>query len=373
MNKRMRELLTQIEEKTNQVKNFTKNKDFENAQKILSEIDTLKQEYEIEKQLFENEKQNGSPKENQMSDNITKNFAKAIKQIKNKDFSGLQESLDKDGGYIVPTDIQTKINYYRDSQFSFLNLISKEIVKTNKGKRTYQKKTTLSGFSKISEGDNIPKLNGLNFEVVTYDIQDYAGFLPVTNDLINDTDANLTECIIKWLGDNERTTINNEVIELIKTLSPVTISHLDGIKHSINVTLGATYKDTSSIIVNDDGLNWLDTLKDSDGNYFLGHNPVEPKQMQLSVGASLIPVYNVPNSVMPSVEDKYPIVIGDLQEAIKYWDRQQISIDVSDVASIGDVNAFSQNLTLFRGLLRADFTLKDKNAIVYGYINPLGE
>ena len=369
----MRELLTQIEEKNNQVITLTKNRDFENAQKMLSEIDTLRQEYEIEKQLFENEKRSSSPKENQIEDSVNKSFAKAIKQIKSKNFSGLQENLDADGGYIVPEDVQTKINYYRDSQFSFLNLISKETVKTNKGKRTYQKKATLNGFSKISEGDNIPKISGLNFEVISYDIQDYAGFLPVTNDLINDTDANLTECITKWLGDNERTTINNEVIELIKTLSPVTLSHLDGIKQSINVTLGATYKDTSSIIVNDDGLNWLDTLKDSEGRYLLGYNPIEPKQMQLSVGANLIPVYNVPNSVMPNVSDKYPVIIGDLKEAIQYWDRQQISIDVSDVASIGDINAFGQNLTLFRGLLRADFTLKDKNAIVYGYINPLGD
>ncbi|MCC8068987.1 MAG: phage major capsid protein [Ruminococcus sp.] len=129
------------------------------------------------------------------------------------------------------------------------------------------------------------------------------------------------------------------------------------------------YKDTSCIIVNDDGLNWLDTLKDNDGNYLLGYNPIEPKQMQLSVGANLIPVYNVPNSVMPSNDTQYPIIIGDLKEAIKYWDRQQITIDVSNTATVGNYNAFGQNLTIFRGLLRADVTLMDTQAIVYGYID----
>lgn len=138
---------------------------------------------------------------------------------------------------------------------------------------------------------------------------------------------------------------------------------------SLNVTLGAVYKDTSCIIVNDDGLNWLDTLKDNDGNYLLGYNPIEPKQMQLSVGANLIPVYNVPNSVMPSNDTQYPIIIGDLKEAIKYWDRQQITIDVSNTATVGNYNAFGQNLTIFRGLLRADVTLMDTQAIVYGYID----
>ena len=43
-------------------------------------------------------------------------------------------------------------------------------------------------------------------------------------------------------------------------------------------------------------------------------------------------------------------------------------IDASNVAAIGNVNAFAQNLTLFRCLSRQDVTIKDPDSWVYGTI-----
>ena len=59
MNKKMRELLAKIESKQALAKEYAEgeNKDLAKAKEILDEIDKLQEEYEIEKRLFENEKE----------------------------------------------------------------------------------------------------------------------------------------------------------------------------------------------------------------------------------------------------------------------------------------------------------------------------
>ena len=42
---------------------------------------------------------------------------------------------------------------------------------------------------------------------------------------------------------------------------------------------------------------------------------------------------------------------------------------MSDIASIGDLNAFEEDLTLFRAIEREVVTKKDEQAFVNGYID----
>lgn len=147
----------------------------------------------------------------------------------------------------------------------------------------------------------------------------------------------------------------------------------------LNQTLGSAFKPTSKIFTNDDGLQYLDTLKDSDGDYLLQPNPTDPMKMQLCAGASVIPVVVIPNADMPtddttdssSSKSRIPMIIGDLKEGIVYWDRQMLSLMMSTVASAGSLNAFEQNLTLIRAIEREDVTPRDKKAFVNGYISIL--
>ena len=54
----------------------------------------------------------------------------------------------------------------------------------------------------------------------------------------------------------------------IKTKKEVELNGLDDIKKVLNVTLGSAFKQSSRIITNDDGLQYLDTLKDSTGRMY---------------------------------------------------------------------------------------------------------
>ena len=371
MNKKIRALLEVIKAKNEQAKSFLdgESKDIEKANALFDEIEILKSELEAEKKALENDKIAAGQKfderksEKGKETNSTEKFANDIKLLATKKLS---EGVNDDGGYTVPEDIQTKINQYKTADFSFEDYIDKENVTTAKGSRIYQKKTDVTGFSKVDEGSDFAEIAEPKFEKQTFEITDKGGVLAVTNSLLRDTAENIENVIVEWFAKNRRATINNDVLALLATKAKTDITDVvKGLKKAVNVTLGAAYADTSKIYTNDDGVDLLDNLVDTNGRPLLNPIPTEPKKLQLSVGARVIEIVNVPNSVLKTTDKKIPFVVGDLHEAIKRFDRQSLEIKGSDIASVGSLNAFSQNLTLFRGIMRDDTKLKDNDAFVY--------
>ena len=377
MNKKMREILAKIQAKTAEAKGFMaegETKDVAKATALMDEVDVLKAEFEAEKRIYEAEKAENVPTDEEVEvkaaekavDAVTKfgQDAKAGFRL-NKDMS---EGVAADGGYTVPEDIVTKIETYRDAKFSLLSLVRRVKVSTNKGQRTFKKRSQQTGFTKVGEGAKIGAKATPQFERISYEIEKYAGYFPVTNEVLADSDANLGNVLIEWIGDESRVTANNLILEQIATKEAVDLVNLDGIKKAINVTLGQAFKNTSVIVTNDDGLQYLDTLKDGNERYLLAPMPGDVMGMTLQVGALRVPVKVVPNGDMPTTASKIPFIIGDLSEGIVYWDRAQMNIKISDVAVVGELNAYEEDLTLYRAIEREDVTTRDTAAFVNGYI-----
>lgn len=382
MNKRMREILAKIQEKTAQAKTFMvegENKDVAKANALMDEVDALKAEYETEKRIYETEKDEGAPTDKEIEDKSKEKAIDAVEKFGRDAREGfrlnksMNEGTPADGGYTVPEDIVTKIETYRDAKFSLLSLVRRIKVNTNKGQRTFKKRSQQTGFTKVGEGAKIGAKATPQFERISYEIEKYAGYFPVTNEVLADSDANLGNVLIEWIGDESRVTANNLILEQIATKDAVDLVNMDGIKKAINVTLGQAFKNTAKIVTNDDGLQYLDTLKDGNDRYLLAPMPGDVMGMTLQVGANRIPVEVVPNSDMPTKENKVPFIIGDLNEGIVYWDRAVMNIKISDVAVVGDLNAYEEDLTLYRAIEREDVTTRDTDAFVNGYITVAGE
>lgn len=377
MNKRMRELLAQIQAKTAEAKGFMEgeNKDVTKASALMDTVEQLKGEYETEKRIFETEKQTGAPSDEQVEEKkaetaVTK-FAKAVKDI----IAGksLVEGVDADGGYTVPEDIQTVVNQWAEASYSLLTDIDVVPVTTNKGARTYQKKADADVFIDLDENGAITKeITAPQFERITYSIQDRAGFMPVSNDLIADSDANIVAIVSDWLGRANVATSNAKILEIVKAKSQVAIDGIAGIKQIVNVTLGQAYKDGAKIITNDDGLNYLDTLVDANQRPMLNPDPTDSAKLQLRCGTVVVPIKVIPNKILATTGTKIPFIIGDLKSGIRKYDRQHMSIKASDVAQIGSFNAYAMNMTLFRAIMRDDYKELDKDSYVYGYIDNAG-
>ena len=369
----------------------------EKASEIMDEVDALQKEYETEKRIYEAEKLAGGegavdPVENHAKEPEEKEIsgeemvAKQVRAIMaSQRFGqekGLQESVDADGGYTVPEDVQTRVNQWSEARASFLNEISEETVSTNKGARTYQTKADTETFIDLDENGAITKeITAPKFERITYAIKDRAGFMPVSNDLIADSDANIMGIVVDWLGRANVATANAKIMEIIKAHKNPTgggkyegsagikpIDGINGIKKIVNVILGQAYKSGVTIITNDDGLQYLDTLEDKNGRPLLNPDPTDSAKLQLRCGTVVVPVEVKPNKGFESNGTKVPFIVGDLKAGIRRYNRQSMSLKASDTATIGSFNAFAMNMTLIRAILRDDYKEIDKDAYVYGYI-----
>ncbi len=376
MNEKMKQLLADMETKRNMAKNYMDGgaKDVDKALALLDEADSLEKEFDAEKRLADLQKAEAaekarlSNKANEQSEaEITKAFLKGVRK-RFKDFNGMREGVDAEGGYIVPQDIVTQIEHFKRAEFSLLPLVEYNQVTTNKGSRTYESKATATAFGEMDEAGVIEQIENINFQPIKYNIKNYGGFLPVTNQLLQDTDAALQQTISQWFARKSVATSNKLILDILKSKGEVALGGLSDIKKALNVTLGQAYLSSSVILTNDSGLNWMDTLKDANNRYLLNPNPTEPTKLQLRAGASVVPIVVVPNNVLPTEDNKIPFIIGDFKEAVAFWDRQQYILNASDIASVGNVNAFAQNLTLFRALERKDACVKDPDSFVYGTI-----
>lgn len=376
------ELLTQMQSLLTAAKAFKENGESDKYESTMKEVEAVKADYEAAKKVEETEKflaaeaaANTKPvkaapeqkAEEPVKVSAIKAFANAARQGFKKDMS---EGTNADGGYTVPEDIVTKIYELRTAKANLLDLVGYEAVTTNKGARTYKTRATQTGFTLVPEGNAIPEKSTPQFARISYSIKKYGGYFPVTNELLADSDENITSVLTGWIADESRVTANKLILGKIAEVwdTPTNLTNLDGIKNALNVTLGQAFKGTSVIVCNDDALQYLDTLKDENGRYVLTPDISNPGQMRLSVGASTVPVKVIPNADLPTTDGKMPFIIGDFKEAIRYFDRKKLSIMASNTATAGDFNAFEMDLTLFRALEREDVVVRDTAALVNGYI-----
>lgn len=379
MNKKLLELLDQINAKKIEVQNLAEAGNIEAAQSAKNELIAMQNKFNLLKDVLDPDVVEPVdmtstatpvlvPVEPQ-NDSVAE-FANAARRgFRN---GTMTEGTPADGGYTVPEDIQTRINEYRSAKASLIDLVDVENVTTNKGSRTFKKRAQQTGFQKVAEGGKIIAGTTPQFEKLSYTIDKYAGYFPVTSELLDDSDANIVSVLTQWIGDESRVTRNKLILAELATQDKTPIASLDDIKKALNVTLGQAFKPTSRIVTNDDGLQWLDTLKDTDGKYLLQPNPADPMQMRLCAGATTVPVTVIPNADLPTVTQKIPVIIGDFKEAVKFFDRNQMSIKSSDIAAIGSLNAFESDLVMFRTIERETCVLKDEAAFVYGEINTAG-
>ena len=423
MNKKMRELQVRMLALTTEAKGYMdgEKKDLIKAEELLNQVDELQKEFDLEARLYNAEKSGvkETAPEAPAADHV-KAFADAARH----GFKGMNEGTPADGGYTVPEDILTQIEHYREAKRSLQDLVKVVPVKTKSGARTFKKRAQQTGFVKVGEGAAIGAKATPQFERLEYSVDKYAGYFPVTTELLEDSDANIVSEITQWAGDESRITRNKLILDAIGTKEVTVLESLDDIKYALNVTLGQAFKPTSRVITNDDGLQFLDTLKDADGKYILQSNPADPMQMQLTAGATTVPLEVIPNTDMPSddvykltadtaivaghtyytrsgsgtAESPYvyskvsspvvgslssyynlfagvPFKIGDLEEGIVFFDRRQMTLKQSDVAVVGNggtyLNAFEDDLLLIRATEREDVQVRDSAAFVNGQIQIL--
>jgi len=290
---------------------------------------------------------------------LTETEMSVLEQYKAK----LSEQTGEDGGYIVPEDITTAINELKNTVDNLEQYVTVEPVKTNKGSRTLEKRADSTPFAPLSEyGDPnaMAEIASPQFDRLSYEIEDYAGFLPVPNDLLADTDQALEAYLRKWIAKKSKATRNSLILAVLNALTKKVLTGdlVDGIKKVLNVDLDPAFSIGANVYTNQDGFNHLDTLKDSNGRYLLEDDIKSPSGKSIK-GRPVIVLSN--KTIATTAEGLAPFIVGDLKEAIILWDRQQMSIDMTKEGG----NAWRTNTTEFRAIEREDVTKWDEEAVVY--------
>ena len=269
MNKRMRELQAQITAKTAEAKGFMEgeHRDIDKANAILDEVENLQKEFATEERILKAGKAS-IPAEPETPATPAEPPVDSIKAFADAARHGFKAAMNEgtpaDGGYTVPEDISTRINKFKENHFSLRGFIAHETVSTNTGARTYQTRAQQTGFVQVGEGGKIGEVAGPKFSRISYNIKKYAGYMPVTNELLADSDAAIANVITQWLAGESVATENAQILAKINTVAATPMSGIKDIKKAINVTLSA-FRGGITIYTNDDGLQYLDTLEDKIG------------------------------------------------------------------------------------------------------------
>jgi HK97 family phage major capsid protein len=380
MHPKERELRQMLSDKIEEARRLLEEGKLEEARKARDEAQTLKEQLDaleelrgIEDQMKQSVQQQApaiiSPQARKDDEEVEYRSA-FIKWLRGKPMNSEERSLlesramsegsNPDGGYIVPQDIQTRINEFKRQLVQLEPFVRTETVTVPSGSRVIEKLADITPFVQLTEGGNIPDMGSPQFQQITYSVKDYGGLLTITNSLLADTDQNLMNYVANWIAKKSVITRNTLILNVIKTFTAKQLDSIDDIKEVLNVELDPDLRAGAVIITNQDAYNWLDMQKDSTGNYLLQPDVTQPGRKMLFG----VPVTVVANRLLPSDTSSgvvAPVIIGNLQEAVVLFDRQQLSIASTNIGA----GAFETNQTKLRAIERLDVKAFDTGAAFY--------
>lgn len=382
MNKEMRELLNKINAKKAEIKALVADKKLEEAKAAKEELKEMQDSFNILADLEDDEQQqaqqaaeNGDAQvageeKNGLAKQV-KAFTNAIKaawkhkSVDKEDaeiLNAMSEGSDEDGGLTVPKDIRTQIKELRRSEDALENLVNVEHVNTKSGTRVIERAADQTPFDNVDEAAEFPEVSTPQFEDIEYKVKKKGGILKVTQELLSDTAENIIAYLRKWIAKKAKATRNFMIVAKIKEICEgleVAVTGLDDLKDIFNVMLDPAIALGAVVVTNQSGFNFLDKLKDEKGNYILQPDPTD-KTKKLLFGE--YPITKVSNKTLPNVGGKAPIICGDLKEAITIFDRETLTIDITNLAA----GSWEKDQTSIKVRERLDIQTVDADAVVMG-------
>lgn len=383
MTEKERELRQLMAEKQTHIQNLLADNRIDEAESATEELKAIRREFDIVQTMNDVVPAaapfGGMPQQEEVQDvDTTHVFAQLLrnrhdslsdtelsfaKSMAVRNAANMNEGAGEAGGFIVPTDEQTKINELKRTLNPLSALVRVENVNTMSGTRVLEKASDMTPFASVAELAAISEIDGPKFTQVKYAIKKFAGILPISEELLADSDQNLLAYVNGWLAKKSVATENAQILAVLKTLTKAPLTNLDGIKEILNVTLDPTISLMSSVLTNQDGFNFLDKQKDTDGRYLLQPNPLDSTQ-KLLFGK---PVTVVSNKVLPTDASvastkKAPVIIGSFTDAVALFDRQATTLTGTSVG--GD--AWKRDSYDVKAVTRIDVQKFDDKAVVFG-------
>lgn len=191
-----------------------------------------------------------------------------------------------------------------------------------------------------------PELASPKFTDIDYKVKTYRGQIPVSQEALDDSEANLANIIAKNNARQAVNTTNKYIADVMKSFAPVDTANLDDIKAIINVEIDPAYN--LSLVVSQSFYQALDTLKDKNEQYLLKQDITSP------TGTVLFgrPVFIIKDELFGAKGDKKAF-IGDLNYAVFFADRKQASVKWVENEIYGQILAAYMRFDVKKGVEEA--------------------
>lgn len=229
---------------------------------------------------------------------------------------------------------------------------------TASGKYPVLKRAT-ERMNSVEELQKNPELAKPEFEEVDWKVSTYRGAIPLSQESIDDSAIDLTSLVAANANEQKINTTNFAIAAVLKAFTAKTVSgeSVDDIKHILNVDLDPAYNKV--IVASQSFYQYLDTLKDKNGQYLL-HEAITEGSPRTLLG---VPVTVVEDELLGAAGEAHAF-IGDLARAVLYANRKDIQVRWVDNDIYGQ---YLQAVTRF------DVKAADKKAgyfVTYGGATP---
>lgn len=207
----------------------------------------------------------------------------------------------------------------------------------------------------VAELAKNPALANPEFTKVNYEIETYRGYIPVSQESLDDSDIDLGGLVAESIQRQSLNTSNAEIAAKLQTATAKTVTTIDDLKDIVNVAIDPAYN--VKFIASQSFFNELDKMKDNDGRYLLQQDVTVASGYKL-LGREVVVMAD--DVIGTKAGDKVAFV-GDPSLFAKYFDRQQASVRWVDNDVYGQ---------LLAGFIRFDVQVADNAAGFYVTLGP---
>lgn len=195
-----------------------------------------------------------------------------------------------------------------------------------------------------------PELAKPTFTEVKYNVKTYRGYVPVSQEIIDDADYDVTGLIAEAINDQTLNTTNKAIATVVKGLTAKSVTGVDGLKDLINKDIKKVYN--VKLYVSSSLYAALDKLKDKNGRYLL-QDSITAASGKMLLGKEVVVL---DDDVIAAAAGEMKGFVGDLAAAVTYFDRVQTTVRWTDNEIYGQ---------LLSGVTRFDVQKVDTDAGFY--------
>lgn len=145
-----------------------------------------------------------------------------------------------DVGVTIPEDIKYIPEKEVKTVQDLSELVEKTSVSTASGKYPILKRANAK-FNTVAELEKNPELARPEFETINWEVETYRGAIPISQEALDDSVANLTAIVSENINEQKINTLNEKIGDVLKAFNPTSVSDVDDLKAIINVKLDPGY------------------------------------------------------------------------------------------------------------------------------------